>query len=94
MPNTKSDTEVRKLNSVVGFRPTDAELRAIEAAELATGRNRSDILRACFEEAITTVTEAMRAERDAGMEVLEAALKETGNTTSYRNKSKGRSGPT
>lgn len=66
-----------KLNTVLGFRPTDAELKTIEEAELATGRNRSDIMRACFHGSIGQIVRALVAERRAALTAFEAALKET-----------------
>lgn len=66
-----------KLNTVLGFRPTDAELKTIDEAELATGRNRSDIMRACFHASVGQVVRALVAERRAALTAFEAALKET-----------------
>lgn len=63
-----------KLNTVLGFRPTDEELEAVVKAEEATGRNRSDILRACFHYAGKAVVQAMKAQRDAAASAFETAM--------------------
>jgi len=70
-------SSVPKLNSVLGFRPTDDELAAIVEAERATGRTRSDILRACFHAAAKAVVRGMSAERDAALAAFETALHES-----------------
>ena len=68
---------VPKLNTVLGFRPTDEELTAVQQAESATGRSRSDILRACFHLAVKSVVSAMRDERETAMRAFEHALAES-----------------
>lgn len=65
-----------KLNTVLGFRPTDNELKIIEEAELATGRNRSDLMRATFKYGLAAVVRAMRAEREAAHQAFQASLKD------------------
>lgn len=51
------------LDTVLGFRPTEAEMDLISKAEGITGRKRSDLLRACFHSSIRAVVETLDAER-------------------------------
>jgi hypothetical protein len=76
--------EMPKLNTVLGFRPTDTELKTIEEAERATGRNRSDIMRATFKYGLASVVRAMVAEREAALAAFETSLREDDH--SYRTK--------
>ena len=66
-----------KLNTVLGFRPTDDELDAVLKAEEATGRNRSDILRACFHYAGKAVVSAMKAQRDAAASAFDSVMSQS-----------------
>jgi hypothetical protein len=65
----------KQLRSIMGFRPTKEEDVAMEAAELATGRTRSDILRACFQLALKAVVNALAAERDQHLIAFREAAK-------------------
>ena len=62
-----------KLKSVIGFRPSSAEEEAIAAAEMATGKTRSDLLRACFALALKHVVESILSERAAHVRAFQAA---------------------
>lgn len=70
-----ASSRMSKLKSVLGFRPTEEEESAISAAELATGKTRSDIMRACFRIALNSVVEAMLAEHAAHVSAFRDATK-------------------
>lgn len=48
-----------KPSGTYGFRPTEWEAKAIQAAEQATGKNRSEIIRRCVRAALVSVVDQL-----------------------------------
>ncbi len=62
------------LDSVLGFRPTEADMQLMVKAEAITGKKRSDILRACFYRAIGPVVDALEQQRQQSRSDFDTTL--------------------
>ncbi len=62
------------LDTVLGFRPTEADMELITKAEAITGKKRSDLLRACFHGAIGAVVDKFDAQRQTAKSEFERTL--------------------
>jgi len=65
-----------KSNTTLSFRPNAWEERAIAAAEQATGRNRSELLRRCVTYALPHIVKNLLKEHETSVQTFEQVLKE------------------